>query len=54
MVNTVHTRSYPISRWVLKYRALVDAFIELRRPEQVRRVFVGFQRNLYAAKCQSP
>ena len=32
----------------LKYRALTDAFAELGRPEQVRRVFVGFQRHLYA------
>ena len=32
----------------LKYRALNDAFDELGKPEQVRRVFVGFQRHLYA------
>ena len=31
----------------LKYRALPDAFAELGRPEDVRRVFVGFQRHLY-------
>lgn len=31
----------------LKYRALPDAFAELGRPEQVRRVFVDFQRHLY-------
>ena len=31
----------------LKYRALPDAFAELGRPDQVRRVFVGFQRHLY-------
>jgi type I restriction enzyme R subunit len=32
----------------LKYHnALQDAFAELGRPEQVRRVFVGFQRHLY-------
>ena len=32
----------------LKYKnALVDAFAELGRPDQVRRVFVGFQRHLY-------
>ncbi|GAB3651327.1 hypothetical protein GCM10028813_21240 [Ramlibacter alkalitolerans] len=33
----------------LKYRALPDAFAELGRPEQVRQVFVGFQRHLYRA-----
>ena len=32
----------------LKYRALSDAFAELGKPDQVRRVFVGFQRHLYA------
>jgi len=32
----------------LKYRALPDAFAELGRPDQVRKVFVGFQRYLYA------
>lgn len=32
----------------LKYRALNDAFAELGEPDQVRRVFVGFQRHLYA------
>jgi type I restriction enzyme R subunit len=31
----------------LKYRALNDAFVELGKPEQVRRVFVGFQKFLY-------
>jgi type I restriction enzyme, R subunit len=33
----------------LKYRALNDAFAELGKPDQVRRVFVGFQRHLYAS-----
>lgn len=33
----------------LKHRALPDAFAELGKPEQVRKVFVGFQRHLYAA-----
>ena len=34
----------------LKYRnALDDAFAELGKPEQVRGVFVGFQRHLYEA-----
>ena len=33
----------------LKYRALNDAFDELGKPDQVRRVFVGFQRHLYRA-----
>ena len=33
----------------LKYRALDDAFAALGRPDQVRRVFVGFQRHLYSA-----
>jgi len=32
----------------LKYRALPDAFAELGRPEQVRRVFVDFQKYLYS------
>ncbi len=31
----------------LRYRALNDAFAELGKPEDVRRVFVGFQRHLY-------
>ena len=32
----------------LKYKnALADAFAELGKPDQVRRVFVGFQRHLY-------
>lgn len=32
----------------LKYNnAIADAFVELGKPEQVRRVFVGFQRHLY-------
>lgn len=34
----------------LKYRALPDAFAELGQPEEVRRVFTGFQRHLYAAR----
>jgi type I restriction enzyme R subunit len=34
----------------LKYRnAIADAFAELGRPDQVRRVFVRFQRHLYSA-----
>jgi type I restriction enzyme R subunit len=34
----------------LKYRnALKDAFVDLGRPEQVRELFVGFQRHLYGA-----
>jgi type I restriction enzyme R subunit len=33
----------------LKYRALNDAFAELGKPDQVRKVFVGFQRHLYAS-----
>jgi type I restriction enzyme R subunit len=34
----------------LKYRnAIADAFAELGRPDQVRKVFVGFQRYLYSA-----
>ena len=33
----------------LKYNnAIADAFAELGKPDQVRRVFVGFQRHLYA------
>ena len=39
----------------LKYRnALDDAFAELGKPEQVRCVFVGFQRHLYEAGPSSP
>jgi type I restriction enzyme R subunit len=34
----------------LKYRALNDAFAELGKPDEVRQVFVGFQRHLYAGK----
>ena len=34
----------------LKYRALGDAFADLGRPDQVRRVFVGFQQHLYAGR----
>ena len=30
----------------LKCRALSEAFAELGKPDQVRRVFVGFQRHL--------
>ena len=33
----------------LKYRALPDAFAELGKPDLVRKVFVGFQRHLYAS-----
>jgi type I restriction enzyme R subunit len=32
----------------LRYRALNDAFTELGKPEDVRRMFVGFQKHLYA------
>jgi type I restriction enzyme R subunit len=35
----------------LKYRnAIADAFVELGQPDQVRRLFVGFQRHLYRAQ----
>ena len=35
----------------LKYNnAIADALVELGKPDQVRRVFVGFQRFLYAAR----
>jgi type I restriction enzyme R subunit len=35
----------------LKYHnAIADAFVDLGKPEQVRQVFVGFQRHLYAGK----
>jgi len=38
----------------LKYNnAIADAFAELGKPEQVRRVFVGFQRHLYEASASS-
>jgi type I restriction enzyme R subunit len=36
----------------LKYRALNDAFAELGKPDQVRQVFVGFQRHLYERRSQ--
>lgn len=32
----------------LRYRVLNDAFVELGRPEDVRRLFNGSQRHLYA------
>ena len=32
----------------LKYSALNDAIKDLGSPEQIRQVFVGFQRHLYA------
>ncbi len=31
----------------LRYNAFEDAFAELGRPDQVRALFVGFQRHLY-------
>ncbi|WP_313275637.1 DEAD/DEAH box helicase family protein [Stenotrophomonas sp.] len=34
----------------LRYKALNDAFSELGKPEQVRRVFVEFQRHLYEGR----
>ncbi len=37
----------------LKYRALSDAFAELGKPEQVRGLFVGFQRHLYVSRPSS-
>lgn len=33
----------------LRYQALPDAFADLGPPDQVRRVFVGFQKHLYAS-----
>jgi type I restriction enzyme, R subunit len=33
----------------LKYRALPEAFAQLGKPDQVRKVFVGFQRHLYVS-----
>ena len=33
----------------LKYRALPDAFAELGKPDEVRQVFVSFQRHLYSS-----
>jgi len=33
------------------HNAMSDAFAELGKPDQVRRVFVGFQRHLYEAKA---
>jgi type I restriction enzyme, R subunit len=38
----------------LKYHALSDAFDELGQPDQVRGVFVGFQRHLYARRAATP
>lgn len=37
----------------LRYKALNDAFVELGKPEQVREMFVGFQRHLYAGGSAS-
>jgi len=34
----------------LRYRALNDAFAELGKPDQVRKLFVGFQRHLYPSR----
>jgi type I restriction enzyme R subunit len=34
----------------LRYKALNDAFAELGKPDQVRNVFVGFQKHLYEAR----
>ena len=36
----------------LRYKALNDAFAELGKPEQVRGVFVGFQRYLYERRAE--
>ena len=36
----------------LKYQALGDAFAELGKPDQVRRVFMGFQQHLYVASIK--
>jgi type I restriction enzyme R subunit len=38
----------------LRYQALDDAFAELGKPDQVRRVFVGFQRHLYVKPSPRP
>lgn len=38
----------------LKYNALNDALKDLGSPEQIRQVFVGFQRHLYAPDAQRP
>ena len=38
----------------LRYRALDDAFAELGKPDDVRQLFVGFQRHLYAPHPRSP
>ena len=36
----------------LRYRALNDAFAELGKPEQVRGLFLGFQRYLYDRRLE--
>ena len=33
----------------LRYRALHDAFADLGKPEQVKKLFVGFQKHLYTS-----
>ena len=38
----------------LRYQALSDAFDELGQPDQVRGVFLGFQRHLYASNTAPP
>ncbi len=38
----------------LRYRALNDAFAELGKPDEVRRVFVGMQKHLYGATLGRP
>jgi type I restriction enzyme R subunit len=35
----------------LKYRALSDAFADLGKPDQVRRMFAGFQKFLYQPRA---
>jgi type I restriction enzyme, R subunit len=37
----------------LRYRALSDAFQELGQPDQVRNIFIGFQRHLYQGAADS-
>ncbi len=49
--NTKKTRSMSSPMW-LKYRnSMADAFADLARPEEVGKVFVGFQKYLYQLRA---
>ena len=46
--NTIELDSEKLSPLLrLRYRALSDAVVDLGQPDQIRAVFVGFQRHLH-------